>query len=147
MSETYDFDNGNGPVPAHRHSNGEGWVADTAKVDASAYIGPFALVFGNAQVCSGACVFGKVEVYGDAKICGDAQVYGDDNAAKIAELTRKLDALRNEVKAWRDWDANCGVDLHPKNIEGCSCEGLNRVENVLNARQATDTLKALEDER
>ena len=36
MSETYDFDDGNGPVPAHRHSNGGGWVAETAKVDASA---------------------------------------------------------------------------------------------------------------
>ena len=73
---------------------------------------------------------------------GDWVMYDD-----VAELTRKLDALRNEVKAWRDWDANCGVYLHPKNIEGCSCEGVNRVENVLNARQATDTINALEDER
>lgn len=62
----------------------------------------------------------------------------------LAELTRKLDVLRDEVKAWRDWDANCGVELHPDNIEGCSCEGVNRVENVLNARQATDAAKGLE---
>lgn len=135
MSETYDFDNGNGPVPAHRHSNGEGWVADTAKVDASAYVGPFALVFGNAQVCSGACVFGKVEVYGDAKICGDAMVYGYDNAAKIAELTRKLDALRNEVKAARILGASSplGFEFARKQWE--------------DAKQVTDTLNALEDER
>jgi hypothetical protein len=141
MSETHDFNDGYGPVPAHRHSNGGGWVAYSAKVDASAYVGPDAWVYGNARV------YGNAEVFGNAEVYGDAQVFGDDNAAKIAELTRKLDALRNEVKAWRDWDANCGVELHPNNIKRCSCEGLNRVENVLNARQATDTLNALEDER
>ena len=29
---TFDFNDGNGPVPAHKHPNGGGWVADTAKV-------------------------------------------------------------------------------------------------------------------
>lgn len=141
MSETYDFDNGNGPVPAHRHSNGEGWVADTAKVDASAYVGPFALVFGNAQVCSGACVFGKVEVYGDGKICGDAMVYGYDNAEEIAELIRKLDALRDEVKAWRGMP-------HLDHIIGTYWEhGEDYMDALIDAKQVTDTLNALEDER
>ena len=33
MTNTYfDFEDGNGPVPAHQHSNGGCWVADTAKV-------------------------------------------------------------------------------------------------------------------
>ena len=139
MSETYDFNNGNGPVPAHRHSNGEGWVADTAKVDASAYVGPFALVFGNAQVCSGACVFGKVEVYGDAKICGDAMVYGYDNAEEIAELTHKLDALRNEVKAWRDAD-----EREDMLFNTLGEEDRNR---ILQAITNTSDTRALEDER
>ena len=26
------FDFGNGPIPAHKHSNGGGWVADNAQV-------------------------------------------------------------------------------------------------------------------
>lgn len=26
---TFDFDDGNGPVAAHQHCNGGGWVADT----------------------------------------------------------------------------------------------------------------------
>lgn len=39
--ELYDF--GAGLVPAHRHPNGRGWVANTAKVDASAYVGLGAL--------------------------------------------------------------------------------------------------------
>ena len=30
MTTTYDFKDDNGPVPAHQHSNGGGWVAATA---------------------------------------------------------------------------------------------------------------------
>ena len=36
---TYDFEDGNGPVPAHRHSNRGGWVANTATVAGTAYVG------------------------------------------------------------------------------------------------------------
>ena len=61
IAETFDFDDGNGPVPAHRHSNGRGWVADTATVSPDAYVGPNAWVFGNARV-SGR-VFGYARVY------------------------------------------------------------------------------------
>jgi len=44
------FDFGNGLVPAHQHSNGGGWVADTATVSETAYVGPNAVVSGNARV-------------------------------------------------------------------------------------------------
>jgi UDP-3-O-[3-hydroxymyristoyl] glucosamine N-acyltransferase len=50
----HDFEDGNGPVAAHQHSNGGGWVADTATVADTAFVGPNALVYGNAQV-SGNC--------------------------------------------------------------------------------------------
>jgi len=46
--KTFDF--GNGPVPAHQHSNGGGWVADTAMVENTAYVGPNARVYGYAWV-------------------------------------------------------------------------------------------------
>jgi hypothetical protein len=46
----FDFQDGNGPVPAHQHSDGGGWVADTAYVDDSVYVGPDALVFDSARV-------------------------------------------------------------------------------------------------
>ena len=44
------FDFGYGPVPAHQHPRGGGWVADTARVEDSAYIGPSAQVTGDARV-------------------------------------------------------------------------------------------------
>jgi hypothetical protein len=43
------FDFGYGPVPAHQHSHGGGWVADTAKVAGTAYVGPDAQVYGDAR--------------------------------------------------------------------------------------------------
>lgn len=37
VEPTHDF--GDCPVPAHRHGNGGGWVAETARVDETAYVG------------------------------------------------------------------------------------------------------------
>ena len=63
--ETFDFEDGNGPVPAHKHVNGGGWVANTADVSETAYIGPNARVFGNAQVSDDTWVSGDDRVFGN----------------------------------------------------------------------------------
>jgi hypothetical protein len=57
-----DFDFGEGPVPAHQHPNGLGWVADTATVEVSAFVGSDAQVYGNAQVRGNAQVSGNAQV-------------------------------------------------------------------------------------
>jgi hypothetical protein len=53
---TFDFQDGNGPRPAHRHVNPDGseggWVADTARVSGDARVSGNALVYGNALVDS-----------------------------------------------------------------------------------------------
>lgn len=58
--ETYDFNDGNGPVPAHRHKNPDGslggWVADTAYVSETAHLGLKAQVYGNAFVYENAWI-------------------------------------------------------------------------------------------
>jgi len=69
---TLDF--GDGPVPAHHHTNGGGWVADSASVDPSAYVSPSAYVFGDAKVSGDAKVFGNAYVFGNAQVFGDARV-------------------------------------------------------------------------
>jgi len=95
--ETYDF--GAGPVPAHHHSNGGGWVADTAYVSETAYVGPDALVYnnaqvygnaavcGNAEVCDNAQVYGNAKVFGTAKLYGHAEVYGNVGVYDNAEVS------------------------------------------------------------
>jgi len=66
MNSTYDF--GAGPVPAHQHANGGGWVAETALVDVSAFVGPDARVSDNAEVSGYAVVFGAARVSGTAEV-------------------------------------------------------------------------------
>ena len=73
----YDFGDGNGPVPAKQHINGGGWVADTAKVSRTVYVGPKAKVYGNAQISGNVVIFDNVEVYGNAKFSGDPILKGN----------------------------------------------------------------------
>lgn len=73
---TFDFLDGRGPVPAHQHPNGGGWVDDKAKVDPTAFVDARARVFGTAQVFGDARVFGTARVFGDAQVFGNAQVFG-----------------------------------------------------------------------
>lgn len=63
----FDFEDGNGPVPAHQHPNGGGWVADTATVDASALVSQHARVFGHATVADAACIYDRACVFGKAR--------------------------------------------------------------------------------
>ena len=66
--QLHDFKDGAGEVPAHRHPNGGGWVADSATVEATAYVGPRAQVYGRAKL------YGYAGLFGHAKVCGDAVV-------------------------------------------------------------------------
>lgn len=65
---TFDFRDGRGPVPAHQHANGGGWVANTATVAIPAYIGPDAQVFGLTFVGPYAQVYGNARVSGKVRL-------------------------------------------------------------------------------
>ena len=54
----------------HKHPNGGGFVADTATVDATAYVGP------NAQVLDNAKVLGNARIEDCAVVCGRTEVSG-----------------------------------------------------------------------
>jgi hypothetical protein len=66
MTTQFDFGDGCGPVPAHRHRNPNsikgGWVADTAYVAPTAHIYPNARVGGNAWVTDYARVGGTARI-------------------------------------------------------------------------------------
>ncbi|MFA6234147.1 MAG: hypothetical protein WC824_08175, partial [Bacteroidota bacterium] len=84
------FNFGHGPVPAHRHPNGLGWVAETANVDESVFISAFvydtATVRGNAKITGQARVYGRSHVIGDAEISDDARVYGSGSVYQKARV-------------------------------------------------------------
>jgi hypothetical protein len=94
MAQKYKFGDGKGPVPAHQHPNGGGWVADTAKVADTSYVGPDAWVYGNAEVSGTARVYGDAQVSGTARVSGDAWVsdYNTDSAdlSKISFGTKSI---------------------------------------------------------
>ena len=85
-SETHDFEDDSGPVPAHRHRNGGGWVADTAAVAGSAFVGPEAGVFDSAKVLDCASVLDSAWVCGRAEVGDNARVSGDSVVEGNARL-------------------------------------------------------------
>ncbi len=73
----HDFKDGNGSIPAHRHTLGGGWVANTAHVESSAYVGPQARVFGYAIIKDDAIITENAEVSGYAVIKNLACIKGE----------------------------------------------------------------------
>ena len=61
---TFDFGDGNGPVPAHKHKNGGGWVANTASVEKSVFVGTNARVYGYSRL------YDQVALYDHSEVCG-----------------------------------------------------------------------------
>lgn len=101
------FDFGDGPVPARRHSNGDGIVALSASVASTACVGRDARVWGRAEVlgrakirgysrvCDRAKVAGRARIGGYAvisgrsKVSGDAEVFGYGRVSDDAHVSGK----------------------------------------------------------
>lgn len=68
----FKFDCQDGEVPAYKHINPDGseggWVAETALVEDTCYVGP------NAQVFEYASVTGTVQLLEDSRVCEFAQL-------------------------------------------------------------------------
>jgi hypothetical protein len=103
--KTHNFLDGNGLVPAHRHTNGGGWVADTATVADSAYVGPEARVYGKAQV------YGKARVYGD-----EILNYPLEGIPIVKDLDRKMLAAiagnKLDMGIWHCGTTHCRAGWH-----------------------------------
>ena len=61
----------------HQHPNGHGWVANTARVAKTCFVGPFAIVYGKAEVTGKVCIVDSAQVSGTAKLSGDVIVSGN----------------------------------------------------------------------
>ncbi len=92
------FNFGNGFVLAHKHENGGGWVADTARVHPTAYICPESQVFGNAIVgkyvrIEGYKIGGHTIIHSQRTIDGNVNSYIDLETTAF----KKCDDLRIEI--------------------------------------------------
>lgn len=92
----HNFGNGGGLVPAHRHRNPDGtlggWVADSAMVQNTVYIGPSAQVFDHAVVTDHvalhqrAWIAGRATVSDNVKMSNTAGVYGNAKVSGCVQL-------------------------------------------------------------
>ena len=104
-------------VSHHAHSNGGGWVADTATVDSTAYVGPNAMVKDTAQVKTNAriedyAVVGESAIVKDyAVVSGHAYVHGSATVqgnAKVRDYAQVFNGatISNDAKAIE----HCNID-------------------------------------
>lgn len=94
---------------AKRHANGGGWIGGSAKVDASAYVGPYARVvqgsvLGNARIEDNAVMFGGT-VSGNAVLGGMTILAGVNTQ------------VRDSAAIWTVLDT-VGADLNTINLSG-----------------------------
>lgn len=72
----HDFQNGEGKVFAHRHSNGGGWVADTAYVAESVKVASGCGVYGCAKVTDNVTLSGKAHIGDHARVMHNVSLSG-----------------------------------------------------------------------
>ena len=61
----------------HQHKRGHGWIANSAHVADTVYVGPHALVYGKADLSERVRVEDFAQVSGTAKLLGDCVVSGN----------------------------------------------------------------------
>lgn len=87
----YNFNDGSGHVPARRHANGGGWVALSAFVAPTVYVGMCAVVFGYARVTGNSKITGEARVGGILLETGlSTTIHGD---VTITDRAQVLDAV------------------------------------------------------
>jgi len=151
------------------HSNGGGFVASTAKVDASVYVGPNAAVIGNATVTGNvvidgfamiaeranisgnayigdtAMVMGNATVSGNAKIMESACVYGNYSVTDNAVVKGVSFCMYNgKASGQAILDGDYYDDGGNSATKGTCC-GWFGTQSYLNNRPYTDGLYAAYD--
>jgi hypothetical protein len=121
-------DKGN-PIAGKPHPNGGGFVADTAKVDATAWVGPHARVLGRAKVTGNARIEDFGEVRDEAQVSDRAVVSGYGlvwQRGKLAEDAR--------VGDYGMVSESASVSGKARVIEYASANGRNRVSGTATFR-------------
>lgn len=93
----HDFKDGRGRIFAHKHDNGGGWVADTARVSDSVYVGARCEIFDWAVVDGTVRLEGRAKIYGHARVRdtvllkGSSEIFG---SARVSDNTKLYDSAR-----------------------------------------------------
>lgn len=117
-----------GNIRGHRHANGGGFVADTAKVADTVYVGPDAAVLGYASVSGNAVITGHAIVAENAKVSGNALI-GDmavvRGRATVTDNARVLES----ACLWDDYTVK--EQATAKGVAFCMAKGTASGQAVL----------------
>ena len=102
----------------YQHSNGGGWIQNTARVETSVYVGPDATVSGNARVSGNTWVSGNAQVFGNAFVSGNAQVTGDALVSGNAQVSRNARVFGNAQVSGNTWVSGDSWETSPLQIQG-----------------------------
>ncbi len=111
------------------HANGGGFVADTAKVDAGAYVGPQAMVLDKARVLGKARIEDRAVVRNEAEVAGDAIVRDDATIAEKAKVR-----ARARVSGWAVVTGQATLDEDARVGEAVHIDGTGRLTGDFFAR-------------
>jgi hypothetical protein len=78
----------------HQHTNGRGWVENTATIEPTVYIGPNAWVYGNAWV------YDDARVYGNAWEKSPLQIQGTRHFLNACAYTEIAIGCHQQTIAW-----------------------------------------------
>lgn len=110
----FNFEDGNGEVPASIHKNPEGdaggWVADTATVDSSAYLSESSTVFGKACVTDRSTVTGISKVFGSAYVCGNAHITGNSSISDFCRISKDASISESSLTGHVKVGGNCAIE-------------------------------------
>jgi len=126
--KTFDFGDGKGKVPAHKHKNGGGWVADTAAVSDTAYVGPYATVFGSAIIADKARLTGNAKVFGTARVRNYAKIFDGCVIGENAFVANRA-KLRN-TKLGKDATVDGSSSLVNCEVENMLICGTSRLTGI-----------------
>lgn len=116
--------NNTGMAQGHYHSNGGGFVAETARVDDSVYVGKnakvlgYTTVTGNAQIKDYAAVTGAAKVSGNAIISGHAVVAENATVKDNAIVSDSAGVMGNSIVSDNARVLESGLVFNNYNVSG-----------------------------
>jgi carbonic anhydrase/acetyltransferase-like protein (isoleucine patch superfamily) len=138
-------DGGRLRVEAHRHPNGGGWVANTAKVDPAVYVSASSEVFDKAEIRGHVIIKGRCRVFGHAKIDGNVTLLGDVTVGEnvrifdSATISGRID-IKNNVGIY-GVSSVCGEVILSNNvtIHGSQISGWGTIRDAATITSSTIT--------
>ncbi len=108
-TNTFDFQNGRGPVPAHQHPNGNGWVENTVIIPENICVPATSRIWGKARIGDNARIGNGARIGDNARIGNGASI---GNWAKTRPPIQ-IQGTRDLLCEFSDTHVSIGCEIHP----------------------------------